>query len=563
MTRRLGWFLLVLTWSAMASAGSHPGKLSGYVRDTKGVAQMGAAIEVTQVGTSEVFRAFTDTHGSFAIAGLRPGKYDITVNAPSFLPSMTQNLVMQSGASLVMNITLNTLFEAVTLLPDRKKPTDDQDDWKWTLRSMANRPILRVVNGAPTVVREAKKDDDANHASVAFIAGSQADGYGASGDYGTSFAMQQTKFASGTISFTGSVAYGGGDPGGVVRAGYRREMADGSRPEIAVIARRFANPGLGFRMPALQALDAVASNTTQLTSTIELSYGADLSTIQFAGREQAFRPFANLDWHLTPNTVVEYRYATSVPNMRNLKGFDTAPTELSEGDPRVTLVNGRGVVEKAAHQEISVSQRIGKNSLQVAAFADHIDNTELTGVGNVDDAAGNVLPDFLSGTFSYNGGNFSTSGMRIVFERKLPHNVTATMDYAFGGVLDLRGENISWSDVHSLLAEHRSHALTTKISGTLPGSQTHLIASYRWTYGSALTAVDMFNVSPGEADPYLNIFVRQPLPRTHFIPGRMEAVVDVRNLLAQGYIPMMSCDGNTVYLVQSARSVRGGVAFTF
>jgi len=37
----------------------------------------------------------------------------------------------------------------------------------------------------------------------------------------------------------------------------------------------------------------------------------------------------------------------------------------------------------------------------------------------------------------------------------------------------------------------------------------------------------------------------------------------VRNLLAQGYVPVVAQDGQTVYLVQSARCVRGGVAFTF
>jgi hypothetical protein len=43
----------------------------------------------------------------------------------------------------------------------------------------------------------------------------------------------------------------------------------------------------------------------------------------------------------------------------------------------------------------------------------------------------------------------------------------------------------------------------------------------------------------------------------------MEALVDVRNLLAQGYVPVMGQDGRTIFLVQSARSVRGGVSFTF
>ena len=48
-----------------------------------------------------------------------------------------------------------------------------------------------------------------------------------------------------------------------------------------------------------------------------------------------------------------------------------------------------------------------------------------------------------------------------------------------------------------------------------------------------------------------------------FLSGHMEMLVDLRNLLAQGYIPVMGSDGRTVYLVQSARSVRGGVAFNF
>ena len=69
--------------------------------------------------------------------------------------------------------------------------------------------------------------------------------------------------------------------------------------------------------------------------------------------------------------------------------------------------------------------------------------------------------------------------------------------------------------------------------------------------------------SAGQSDPYLNIFLRQPIPGSAFLTSHMEAVIDVRNLLAQGYIPLLGQDGHTVYLVQSARAIRGGVAFTF
>src|SRR5438309_10424278 len=72
----------------------------------------------------------------------------------------------------------------------------------------------------------------------------------------------------------------------------------------------------------------------------------------------------------------------------------------------------------------------------------------------------------------------------------------------------------------------------------------------------------MFNASAGQSDPYVNIFLRQPIPGTGFLPCHLDAVVDVRNLLAQGYVPALGQAGRTVYLVQSPRSLRGGVSFT-
>jgi hypothetical protein len=73
----------------------------------------------------------------------------------------------------------------------------------------------------------------------------------------------------------------------------------------------------------------------------------------------------------------------------------------------------------------------------------------------------------------------------------------------------------------------------------------------------------MFNASPGQSDAYLSCFVRQPIPTLGFLPGHMEALIEVRNLLAQGYVPVVGQDGQTVYLVQAARSIRGGLAFSF
>jgi hypothetical protein len=142
-------------------------------------------------------------------------------------------------------------------------------------------------------------------------------------------------------------------------------------------------------------------------------------------------------------------------------------------------------------------------------------------------------------------------------------DLTATVDYAMGGVLDLASNSATWQNAASLVRAQRRQALGTKFSGQIPRAGTRVIASYRWTNGSGLTPVDMFNASAGQTDPFFSIFVRQPIPTSKLLPGKMEALVDIRNLLAQGYVPVVGQDGSTVYLVQSARSVRGGLAFTF
>jgi len=104
--------------------------------------------------------------------------------------------------------------------------------------------------------------------------------------------------------------------------------------------------------------------------------------------------------------------------------------------------------------------------------------------------------------------------------------------------------------------------MAAKFKGSIPKVKTRWVASYRYVGGRTLTPVDEFNTSAGQSDPYLNLCIRQPIP-ARFIGGHMEILMDLRNLLAQGYVPVVGQDGHTVYLVQADRSFRGGVAFSF
>jgi Carboxypeptidase regulatory-like domain len=558
---KLGLLVVLLGLTVPLFAGEKPASVSGYVRNSAGVPQMGATVEVLS-SAFNTLKVFTDENGFYSAKGLLPGVYDLKVSAPSFLPSLKERIGLRSGASMVVNVTLNTLFEAIQLGPARK-PTSDDDDWKWVLRSAANRPILRVFDDGLQVVAPEGKDDHDLKATLSFVAGSPSDGFDGASDMSTGFALEKSMFSSGTVGFGGNLGYANGSPSGVLRASYSHQLSNGSHPQVAFTMRRLAAPEINSHSTALQALSLTTSDDFAMGDVLELRFGSELQTIQFMGRVTAFRPFGSADLHLSDNTVLEYRYATSEPDNRVEKGFESAPADLSESGPHVSLAGFNPALERAHHQEISLSHREGKTNLQVAMYADRVADPALTGVGEVSTDGGDVLPDLYSGTFTYRGKELNTRGMRMVLQRKLASDLTATLDYGYGGVLDLGRGEADLASVRSNMCVRDRHTLAAKLGGTLPRTKTRWITSYRWISGDALTPVDVFNASPGQSDPYLNLFLRQPIPGTHFFPGHMDAIVDVRNLLAQGYVPVMGHDGHTVYLVQSARSIRGGVAFTF
>lgn len=542
-----------------------PGSISGYVRDSGGVPQMGAAVEIYGVATGQHQLAYTDETGHFSLSGLLPGSYDLRATAPSFLPTLREDIALSAGTAKVLNITLNTLYEAVKMLPPAKRPGNEDDTWKWTLRSTANRPILRFDDGSPTVV-EAANQEKSFSGGLAFVAGGASGGYGSASDLGTAFSFEHSLFSDSTLGFNGTLGYMSGIPDGVLQVSYRHQGDDSAiAPEMALSIRRFSAPQNGVHLGSLQAVSFSYANGFSIGE-LDFHFGSEVQAIQFMGRANAVRPFGSLDLHLTPNTVLEYKYATSEPHSHTNGAVDATLLDAPDSGPRLSLYNNDPLLENAHHHELSLSQRIGDdNNLQVAYFRDRIKDPSLLGVGNITaDTGGYFLPDVYSGTFNFTGSDLQAQGVRFVYERKLGDSLTATLDYDYGGVLELEEPGSDWSLVRENLHHAWRHSAALKLNGKFQRSHTTWMTSYRWTSGQALLPVDLFNASAGQTDSFFNVFIRQRFPHSHIFPvGHVDAIIDLRNLLAQGYVPMLGPDGKTVYLVQSARSVRGGVSFTF
>jgi hypothetical protein len=102
---------------------------------------------------------------------------------------------------------------------------------------------------------------------------------------------------------------------------------------------------------------------------------------------------------------------------------------------------------------------------------------------------------------------------------------------------------------------------TAELKGKVLLTGTSVRASYRWQPAHLVTAVAPYEAA---GDPgYLSFYVRQALRWGDRLPAGLEATVDVTNLLAEGYQPFLSADGRTLFLAQSARTVQGGLSFTF
>jgi len=166
----------------------------------------------------------------------------------------------------------------------------------------------------------------------------------------------------------------------------------------------------------------------------------------------------------------------------------------------------------------------------------------------------------------FDAGEFQTLGYTASATQSLGDNFSVAVMYGSLGVLAPRADELSTenaAELRSLIQASRRNAVTTRGTGILAKSGTHFIASYQWMDQRAITPGPIYTTQPIRPEPGLNIYVRQPIPTFFSLPWRMEATADLRNLLAQGYLPISLPNGQQMLLVQTPRSVRGGVNFIF
>ena len=545
--------------------------VTGIVRDVQGIAQAGALVQVMTAGLDAPKTAFTDMHGRYSIVGLIPGRYAVQASAALFISSTKDNLQLTSGKWAVVNLTLATLFDASAWLPAERRKTDEPgDDWKWTLRSSANRPMLRVLDdGSPVMVSssatEGRREEIRTKAE--FSSGDGEFGHG-----GTHNILTQNRELMDGSDLIVRMDVGlptepiGVGPSTEIDTGFGRQLGFAgairtvlsyqNHPEM-ISSGGGADTGLGMASMQMASAEQMAFGDT-----IKVEAGSEVYAVRTIRTVAGAAPFIRVAVQPSGAWTVGYRMATS----RDLQSF--ADLDAVERDLPVAVTNGRTVnVEHGQHQEISVSRKLGPGLAQVAIYHDDMDHPAIGGGGLLEAGAtagaGGVLEDPSTASFRFIGPAYSANGMNVMVSEPLGEGLWAAVEYSSGSALSGSGvaDGMSLSDAAGSLKRVSGQSATLAVKGRLAATGTRVRAAYRWQPVGLVTAVDSYRAFSDQA--YLSFAVRQPIRLGHMLPAGLEGVVNVTNLLAQGYRPFLSSDGNMLFLAQSPRTLEAGLSVTF
>jgi len=564
------------------------GAIAGKVNDSFGIPQMGATVVLYNRQDRIFQKAFTDERGEFRFAGLFPDAYSVRVTLATFVPAVKRDILVQPGMRSVLSVNLNSLFSTVQL----QYPTADNglmtDDWKWVLRSAsATRPILRFLEetrdgNSTRTTRTAAFSDTRGILKVSAGEGGLENGIGNQPDLGTAFAVATSLYGNNVFQVSGNVGYGSqtGVPAAAFRTSYSRDMA-GDSPEVSLTMRQLYLParlgaavtGNESAMPMLRTMTAGFDDHAEIADGLKLSYGITMDAVSFIDHLNYVSPYARLSYTMGGGGQLDFTF-TSGNARPDLSGDAVADSDLQRGlntlavFPNVSLRGGRTKVQRGEEYEMVYTRKIGSRTYHLSAYRESVSNQALSIVAPVGFyTSGDILPDIFTGNSIFNAGNYQSSGYTAAVTQNMGEHFSATVIYGSLGALSAANRELfsnSPDELRSMIRAGRKNAATTRITATAPRTGTHMIASYQWTPDRRWAMPgNVYSTEGLHANPGLNVVIRQPIPGLTMLPWRMEATADLRNMLAQGYLPLNMANGQSVLLVETPRSFRGGLSFIF
>lgn len=589
----MGLFVLTAPVQASDLSFASSGNLVGSIVDSAGIPQRGASVQVFNKYQQLVARTLSDAEGRFAFISLPADLYSLHATVASFLPAAKDHISVKAGASSVLQIHLATLFSNIEV--NYVVPTSAMtDDWKWVLRSSpATRPVTRFVDGTSS---EAKLPIfTETHAMLSLSGGDGGTPDAATlGDWGTGFSLSTTVLGKNELKVSGS--YGDmttiGLPSVTICAIYspHEEGYFGRPPEVTVMmsqlgglgsplaAGQNASPGSALPgSPGLRAMSLGMYETADPVDNVHLEYGALAESVDYLQHNSRISPFARLtvDTGKMGHLIVSYSDGSQPDAL--LRHNSNSENDLDGGDsrnfvsagslaklPQLSRQNGRLKMQRTRNLEVGWNKVSKSRIYAFSAFSEDVSQGRINLAGDLSGIrTDDLLTDSYASTSTYNIGQYRRIGYLASAMQKAGDHVDLSVVYGRMGGFSARPNSYDSLQSLNFLDQRTANVAAAQVRASLPILGTQFQSEYGWVDGGTVVPQHLFTSQNSRVSPGFNIYLRQPLPSIFGLPGRIELTADLRNLLAQGYLPIGSGTDSTMLIVQAPRSIRGGLNFIF
>jgi len=587
-----------------AQAGSPPslsGGILGQVRGASGVAQMGATVLLYDRYDQMVRHALTNEEGRFAFALLNPDLYSIRVTLSSFVPALRRNIAVAAGSQNVLEINMASLFSTVDLVSSGPSAGALMtDDWKWVLRSsQSTRPVLRFLpqwSGNTTSSAQNGSSGSSvfsNTTGLVTVSAGDGDSF-ASGSpqaMGTAFALATSLFGTSRVLFSGNVGYSGsaGLPTAGFRTTYSRDRDGESGPQVTLTVRqlylsaRGAVPGAESG-PALRTASLSTRDHVDLADHLRLEYGFSLESVSFLERLNYVSPFARATYDLGSKGLIRFGYSdgaqpTELAHQTPMSAGAATPEMAAGGEsltqdltalatlPRVSLADDHVRVQRTQNFELGYQRVAGRTTYTTAVYSESVSNAALTLSGPQNFLpVSDSMPDIGTNSSIFNIGSYNRIGYTVAVKRSLTDHLDASVAAGRTGALAADAAQLdsdTAAGIRSAIRVQDSPWMTASVATTVRSSGTRIQSTYGFTDSHVLMPDHFYMTGDISQSTGWNVRIRQPLPFFPGLAGRLEATAELRNMLAQGYLPITDAAGRKALLTNAPRAIRGGLAFIF
>ena len=575
------------------------GEILGTVMDGTGIPQMGASVQLFNKYQQFVSRTLTNVDGRFAFGALPADNYSVRVSLASFLPAARDKVTVKVGLDSVLEIHLATLLSSIEV--SYRVPSGAMsEDWKWVLRSSpATRPVNRILPVDSTQAGLKPHVFSGTHAMISVTGGDGGliDSNDVSADLGTSFALSTRVLGNNQVQFAGTVGQNPqfGPAAVALSAVYSRtdDSPFASPPEVTLGMLQLGGVGTAAnavgggngsiagtpQIPVMRAMSLSLYQVADPLDTVHIEYGAKGETVEYGQHINRVSPFARMTVNISPGIAVIAAFsdggtpdALTAHQQYQRAELDGHPDDLSESLqsisrlPQIANSNNHLELERTQNYELGVSKTAGFTTFSASGFYEKVNNGRLNVSGDLSMLnSGDLFSDGISTTSLYNFGRYSRPGFLASVNQRL--NDSLDLELAYGRMSGFtENQNCmaggDWNGSHCL-DQRQSSLASLNVKAKVPRTGTQISAGYGWIDPRTAVPLHTFTTQTVSAMPGFNILVRQPLPSPFGVPGHFELTADLRNLLAEGYMPMNTTDGRTLLVVEVPRAIRGGLRITF